>query len=107
MGDLLFGVKAALDFPRCAVLVTNFSQDCSCAAFRARSCDLATAGVGIDPLAAPAARAPANKFLRTRPTLTERLLAVGISKGEETPRRGTPALACRVPMDALHSALDF
>ena len=36
---------------------------------------------------------------RTCSTLTERLLAVGILKGEETPRRGTPVLACRVPMD--------
>ena len=38
-------------------------------------------------------------LLRTRSTLTERLLAVGILKGEETPRRGTPVLAYRVPMD--------
>ena len=36
-----------------------------------------------------------TEFLRTRSTLTERLLAVGILKGEETPRRGTPVLACR------------
>ena len=54
--------------------------------------------LGWRALASCVTRPNSETVLRTRSTLTERLLAVGIVKGEETPRRGTPVLACRVLM---------